>query len=44
MSVRFVVWLEVTEEGPVVRNVLSRTTVTEASCCQGGGGGGRDNF
>ena len=27
---------EVTEEGPVVRNVLQPSRTTEASCCHGG--------
>ena len=34
------VWLEVTEEGPVVRNVLQLSRTTEALCCHGG----RDKF
>ena len=40
MSVRIFVWLEVTEEGPVVRNVLN----LEQRRLRVATGGGRDKF
>ena len=40
MSVRIFVWLEVTEEGPVVQNVLHHEQQRLRVATGGGGGGG----